>query len=157
MIRTMLLALAVAAAATACAPKGATPAPVPPDRQGTQPGALPAPMPYEASRAIDQADAGKTIELSLGATFVVQLVGVPTAGYLWKPVDPPAFLKVGPVTGGPTSAAQKQPGFTGGNHWEVFQFTADKPGKAKLRFEQRRPWESSEPPADTFEVTIVVK
>lgn len=154
MIRTMLLALAVAAATVACAPKAVTPAP---DRQGTQPGALPAPMPYEAGRAIDQADAGKTIELPAGMTFVVQLVGVPTAGYLWKPVDPPAFLTVGPVTGGPTSAAQKQPGFTGGNHWEVFQFTAAKPGKAKLRFEQRRPWESSEPPADTFEVTIVVK
>lgn len=159
MIRTMLVVVALAMTAAACAPKAAAPEGrmAKPGWSPTENGALPAPMPYEAGRAIDRADAGKTIEIPLGMTFVVQLVGVPTAGYLWKPADPPAFLTAGPVTGGPTTAAQKQPGFTGGNHWEVFQFKADKPGKAKLRFEQRRPWETSEPPSDTFEVTILVK
>jgi predicted secreted protein len=108
-------------------------------------------------RAIDIEDAGKTIELPVGGTFVVQLVGVPTAGYLWKPVNPPAFLKAGPVTGGATTKAQLEPGFAGGNHWEVFQFTATTAGVGELVFEQRRPWETNEPPASTFKVTIKVQ
>jgi predicted secreted protein len=154
-------ALAFAISLVACAQQTSkTPAaPAPPTPAAGGPAAngdLPAPMPYEAMKAIEKSDAGKTIEVPVGATFVVQLVGVPTAGYLWKPVDPPAFLEPGAVTGGPTTKAQLQPGFAGGNHWEVFAFKAKGTGKATLRLEQRRPWETNEPPADVFEVTIKV-
>jgi hypothetical protein len=33
-------------------------------------------------------------------------------------------------------------------------FTANAPGEGELVFEQRRPWETSEPPSQTFQVTI---
>ena len=150
-MQRILFSALLSAALLACAPRAAPPPaqePAPVSRD------LPAPLPYEAMRAIDIEDAGKTIELPVGATFVVQLVGVPTAGYLWKPVNAPAFLTAGPVTGGPTTKAQLEPGFAGGSHWEVFQFTATAAGTGELVFEQRRPWETNEPPASTFKVTI---
>lgn len=134
----------------ACAPKAAPPA-APVSQE------VAAPKPAGTAREITAADAGKTVEVGVGQTFTVALVGVPTAGYLWKPVAPPAFLAAGGELGGDTTKAQSQPGFTGGNHWEVFVFTATAAGNGKLRFEQRRPWETSEPPAATFEVTIAAK
>ncbi len=92
--------------------------------------------------------------MPVGAAFEVALVGVPTAGYLWAPVETPAFLTKAGEAGGPTSAAQLQPGFAGGNHWEVTAFRAAAPGRGVLRFAQSRPWETNQPPVDTFSVTI---
>ncbi|MGE3301499.1 MAG: protease inhibitor I42 family protein [Hyphomonadaceae bacterium] len=107
-----------------------------------------------ATIRVTAADAGKTIAAPVGATFSVALVGVPTAGYLWTATETPDFLvKVG-ESGGPTSAAQLQPGFAGGNHWEVTAFRAVKAGRGVLRFAQGRPWETNQPPVDTFSVTI---
>jgi hypothetical protein len=70
-MQRILLSAFLAAAAVACAPRAAPPpeAPKPSPARGD----LPAPLPYEAMRAIDIEDAGKTIELPVGATFVVQL------------------------------------------------------------------------------------
>lgn len=119
-------------------------------------GSLPAPN-TGAALHITAADKGKTLQVAVGAPFAVELVGVPTAGYLWKAVDTPAFLKETGTAGGPTSQAQRQPGFAGGNHWEVTTFVAERAGEGLLKFEQRRPWESNEPPADTFSVTIEAK
>ena len=117
---------------------------------------LPPPATAAVTR-ITEADAGKVISVAVGQPFSVALVGVPTAGYLWKPVNPPAFLSVTGETGGPTTRAQTKPGFTGGDHWEGTFFTAASSGRGELRFEQRRPWEQNEPPADTFTVTIEAK
>jgi hypothetical protein len=36
-------------------------------------------------------------------------------------------------------------------------FVATQAGTGELVLEQRRPWESDEPPADTFRVTIVAR
>lgn len=104
---------------------------------------------------ITAADAGKTIAVPVGASFAVQLVGVPTAGYIWAVAQKPSFLSDPREYGGNTTAAQSQPGFTGGNHWEVFAFDARSPGEGKLKLEQRRPWEpTTEPASNTFSVTI---
>lgn len=117
-------------------------------------GGLAAPNPAGIRVHVTAADAGKTVDVKVGAAFSVDLVGVPTAGYIWAPSATPDFLLKTGSTGGPTTAAQKQPGFAGGNHWEVTVFTAQKPGRGELKFEQRRPWETNEPPAATFSVTI---
>jgi inhibitor of cysteine peptidase len=116
-----------------------------------------APNPGGAEIKITEAEAGKTVAVPLGASFVVQLRGVPTAGYLWAPASVPDFLVKAGEAGGPTSTAQLQPGFAGGTHWEVFAFKAERAGSGVLTLEQRRPWESSEPPAETFKVTIETK
>jgi predicted secreted protein len=119
-------------------------------------GAVPAPE-TGAAVHITVADNSKTVAVAVGKAFDVALVGVPTAGYLWKASSIPDFVTQTGTSGGPTTQAQKQPGFAGGNHWEVTSFVAARAGKGVLKFEQRRPWETNEPPAATFSVTIEAK
>lgn len=120
-------------------------------------GGVPAPVPEDVTLQITQAQAGQTVEVAVGQRFSVALVGVPTAGYLWAPATMPAFLTRAGETGGPTVPEQRQPGFTGGNHWEVFMFAATEAGQGDLVLHQRRPWESSEPPSQSFTVRIVAR
>jgi inhibitor of cysteine peptidase len=143
----------VALALAACAPvqMASREAPMTSDSR------LPAPTPGDVNVRIDAAQNGRTIEVAVNQRFAVELVGVPTAGYLWAPVSVPPFLTPAGEASGPTTRAQSQPGFTGGNHWEVFVFTANAQGRGALVFEQRRPWETSEPPSRTFSVTIVAR
>jgi inhibitor of cysteine peptidase len=150
MIRIILIASALALAA--CAPatnKGE--APVAPN------GAVPAPTPDDVTLRINAAQNGQRIEVGINQRFAVELVGVPTAGYVWAPAQAPAFLTRAGEASGNTSEAQSQPGFAGGSHWEVLMFAATNAGEGELVLEQRRPWETSEPPNDTFRVTIVAR
>lgn len=120
-------------------------------------GALPAPTPQTVTQRLTADNNGQTIDVAVGGRFAVELVGIPTAGYLWGVARKPSFLSDPDTTGGDTTKAQSQPGFAGGNHWEVFVFTATGPGEGALRLEQRRPWEKDQPPAKTFDVTVRVR
>lgn len=115
---------------------------------------LPAPTPEDVGVRLGAAHNGGAAEVRVGQRFAVELVGVPTAGYVWAPAQVPAFLTRAGEAGGPTSPAQRQPGFAGGNHWEVLMFAATGPGTGELKLEQRRPWESDQPPAAVYTVTI---
>ncbi len=150
-MRFVLLAAMIGLAA--CAPKTeeAVVDPAPAFRSE----AVPAPTPAGTTVQITAADAGKTVTVPVGSTFAVQLVGVPTAGYVWGVAEKPAFLSDAKESGGATTTAQSQPGFVGGNHWEVFAFQAQSAGQGVLKLEQRRPWEpKTEPASSTFTVTI---
>lgn len=147
------LALAAAVLLAACTPSAETPAPPPPRENA----AVPAPTPEDVTLRITAEQAGQTVQVAVGQRFAVELVGVPTAGYVWAPSQSPAFLtRAGEATGA-TTRAQSQPGFVGGNHWEVFMFAATAAGTGELVFEQRRPWETNEPPNNTFRVTITAR
>jgi inhibitor of cysteine peptidase len=146
--------LGLALILVACAPQ--QPQPMEPTRVEKS-DALPAPVPQDAAVTIGAQDAGKTISVAVGQKVSIGLVGIPTAGYLWAVTEKPAFLSDPVEGGGPTTQAQTQPGFTGGNHWEVFTFTVQAKGKGKVALEQRRPWEKNEPPSETFSVTIEAK
>lgn len=151
MMRTMSAVLALFAAA--CAPvqdaKEAPPAAVS--------DAVPAPTPEEVSVRINAAHDGQIVEVAVNERFAVELIGVPTAGYQWAPAQMPDFLTRAGEAIGPTISAQNQPGYAGGNHWEVLMFAATGPGTGELVLEQRRPWETEQPPVDTFRVTIVAR
>ena len=149
MIRTMFVALAMAMGA--CAP-GQTP-----KQEAPVSNAVPAPTPGDVMVRIGAAQSGQSIEVALNQRFAVELVGVPTAGYIWAPAQMPAFVSRAGEAGGNTTQAQSRPGFTGGNHWEVLMFVATAPGTGELVLEQRRPWETNEPPTDVFRVTIVAR
>lgn len=150
MMRMGLIAVALVLAACTQAQEAKTEAPVANN-------AVPAPTPQDVTVRITAAQAGQMVEVAVGQRFAVELVGVPTAGYVWAPAQVPAFVTRAGEASGNTSQAQSQPGFTGGNHWEVLMFSATAAGTGELVMEQRRPWETNEPPNDTFRVTIVAR
>jgi predicted secreted protein len=149
MIRVMLMA----AALIACTPVQEAQE----ERAPVSTQATPAPTPEDVVVRITAAQAGQIVEVGVNQRFAIELVGVPTAGYVWTPAQLPAFVTRAGEASGNTSQAQSQPGFTGGNHWEVLLFTATAPGAGELVVEQRRPWESNEPASDVFRVTIVAR
>lgn len=131
----------------------ATPAPVSAPVSGH--GAIDAPVPDGVATRITVESDGGTVEARVGALIAVVLKGVPTAGYIWGVAEAPSFLEAAGEMSGPTSTAQLEPGFTGGDHWEVLVFAVKAEGSGVLRLEQRRPWEDNAEPANgAFSVTI---
>lgn len=149
------LAIAAIASLAAACTQPETPSEPPSPAANADNGALPAPTPSDVTTRINAAQDGQSVEVAVNQRFAVELVGVPTAGYVWQPAQMPAFLTRAGDASGPTIAAQNQPGYAGGNHWEVLMFAATGPGAGELVLEQRRPWETAEPPAHVFRVTIV--
>jgi len=119
--------------------------------------AVPAPTPGDIAIRITAEQNGQVVRVPVGQRFAIELVGTPTAGYVWAPSGLPSFITRVSESSGPTSEAQNQPGFAGGNHWEVTVFAATGAGAGEIRMEKRRPWESNEPPVETFVVTIVAR
>jgi predicted secreted protein len=151
MIRSALFVCALALAACAPAQEGKEEAPVANNSQ------VAAPTPDDVAVHITAAQNGQTVNVAVGQRFAIELVGVPTAGYVWAPSQVPAFLTRAGEASGNTTQAQSQPGFTGGNHWEVTMFSATAAGTGEIVMEQRRPWETNEPANATFRVTIVAQ
>ena len=119
--------------------------------------AVPAPTPDDVVVRITADQAGQTINVAVNQRFAIELVGVPTAGYVWTPAQIPAFVTRAGEAQGNTVPQQSQPGYTGGNHWEVLMFSATGAGTGEVVIEQRRPWETNEPANATFRVTIVAQ
>lgn len=120
--------------------------------------ALPPPTLPNVVKDVREADAGKTISLKVGERFTISLVGVPTAGYVWTPETVPAFLVKKDEATGATIKQQNQPGYAGGNHWEVTAFEATAAGSGELELVQKRPWEKQpDPDNQHFRITVTVK
>ncbi len=117
---------------------------------------LSAPTPAGVARVIKADSDGKTVDVAAGTRISVELVGVPTAGLMWIAVETPSFLQAAGEYGGPTSSAQLQEGFAGGNHWEAFLYDVTAAGEGALRFEQRSAFggDEGEPPSATFSVNL---
>lgn len=120
-------------------------------------GEVAAPTPDDVAVRITAEQAGQTVEVGVNQRFAIELVGVPTAGYIWTPAQMPAFVQRAGEASGNTTQAQAQPGFTGGNHWEVTMFVATAPGTGEIVMEQRRPWETEEAPTAIFRVTVTAR
>lgn len=148
MIRSVLFAAALALAACTPAQEAKQ------EQQSVANNSVPAPTPGDVTTRITAEQNGQTVNVAVGQRFAIELVGVPTAGYVWAPAEVPAFISPAGEASGNTTEAQSQPGFTGGNHWEVTMFTATAAGTGEIVMEQRRPWETNEPANQTFRVTI---
>jgi predicted secreted protein len=150
MMRTLLFACVLALAACTPAQESKEETPVASDT-------LPAPTPDDVAVRITAAQNGQTVNVAVGQRFAIELVGVPTAGYVWAPAQIPDFVTRAGEASGNTIAEQSEPGYAGGNHWEVTMFSATAAGTGEIVMEQRRPWETTEPASDTFRVTIVAQ
>lgn len=100
---------------------------------------------------------GAAVTMKIGETLRIELESVPTAGYVWAIAEAPAFMKQVAEGGRPTDPAhQNLPGFTGGNHYISFDFQSVEPGTGTFKLHEGRPWETDEPPEDTYELTVTV-
>ncbi|MEZ5945526.1 MAG: protease inhibitor I42 family protein [Hyphomonas sp.] len=103
--------------------------------------------------------AGKTVDMKVGEILRVELESIPTAGYLWIVTSQPEFLELAGENTRPTDPeVQNQPGFTGGNHYLSFDFTATAPGTGTLDLVEGRPWEleAGEAPEGTWSIRVSV-
>lgn len=86
-------------------------------------------------------EADDAIELRVGDERVVSLPGLGTAGYRWAP-HLEGDAGVADVVPGGTE--RKSGGAVGASGDETFAIRARHAGATRIRFEQRRPWESDE-------------
>lgn len=148
-MRTVLIASALALAACTTGPVA-----VSPSAPSTPSASVAAPTPSDVTLRIRAEQNGQVVQVPVGQRFAIELVGVPTAGYVWEPVAIPEFIARVSEASGPTLAEQRQPGYAGGNHWEVLILAPHEPGRGDVVMVQRRPWETNEAPAQSFRVTI---
>jgi len=106
--------------------------------------------------AVTKTDNGKTINAALNSVVVVTLEGNATTGYAWalesgndKVLKAQSDPKYNPLPAAPGMVG------TGGAY--EFRFNAVGAGTATLKFIHKQPWVQSDPKAETFSVTVVVK
>lgn len=88
------------------------------------------------------------VRAQLGSSFVLDLPGHATGGYVWRVAQDPGvavlrserILPVGSAAGGPSM--------------QEFEFVATHPGSGRLIMKLERPWEST--PIETLALTVVV-
>lgn len=102
---------------------------------------------------VDSSYSGKQVELSVGQTLVVTLASNVTTGYSWSLTEN-SDSSVLSETGNEYIAPQTT--LIGAGGTEEWTFQALKKGTSTISMGYSRPWEST-PPAETFNLTVVVK
>lgn len=102
---------------------------------------------------LTETDAGSTVEMNVGDMLQVTLEGNPTTGYDWEMASGDAAVLE--QLGASTYKADSDLMGAGGQ--VTLRFKAVAAGQTTLQLVYHRPWETDEPPAETFEVTVVVK
>ena len=104
---------------------------------------------------LGNADAGRTITLKPGEELAVRLAGNRTTGYQWTMTeDAGAVIAMSATPAYETNAYPKgMVGVGGVETWRLFAF---RPGRQRVAFEYRRPWEQNVAPAETISFSIDV-
>ena len=92
---------------------------------------------------------GDTVEVALGASFVIALESSPTAGYTWSEEHDPAMLDLVRA-----NDLRDPPPGVGGGGVEEFEFRARSPGETTVRLTYGRPWEAEPRSSRTYGVRI---
>jgi len=97
-------------------------------------------------------DSGRTVTLTSGTHFKVQLASNATTGFAWElhALDETIVAQVGNQYVVPDTDLV---GAGGAEEWE---FVAQAAGSTTLQMEYRRSWETDTPALETFELTIQV-
>ena len=94
------------------------------------------------------------LSLRVGDEHPVELDSLLTAGYTWEP-EVEGDEAVAEVTKGKPEDAPDLA--IGASPPEVFKIKAVRPGKARVRFAQRRPFERDDPPSDEIVMDVDVE
>lgn len=103
---------------------------------------------------VDSSYSGKQVELSVGQSLVVTLASNASTGYSWSLAqnsDETVLSKTGNKYIAPQTTLMGAPGK------EEWTFKALKKGNSTISIVYSRPWETDTPPAQTFDLTVVVK
>jgi inhibitor of cysteine peptidase len=103
---------------------------------------------------VDSSYSGKQVELSVGQSLVVTLDSNATTGYSWSLAQNSDDTVLN-ETGNQYIAPQTTLVGAGGK--EEWTFKALKKGTSTISMGYSRPWETGTPPAETFDLTVVVK
>ena len=105
--------------------------------------------------AVTGQDAGNTVELRAGDILEVALVGNPSTGFGWyhQSLDTTIIEQKGDWEFTPDNSS---PGSVGSSGTFTLRFEAVGSGQTTLQLIYHRPFEPDTPPAQTFEVTVVV-
>lgn len=100
-------------------------------------------------------DHGKTIEVPVSSEFRVELLGIPTTGFLWHiaALDQEYLVLLGQDRKPQDSAERKE----GAAAITIFRLKAVKAGKTELKAAYYRPWEGGDKSLDRLEVTLEIK
>jgi predicted secreted protein len=139
MIMRKITAILLAMATLSCAAPGRSGA-------GTQPPTI----------AIDQNAAGSTVELHPGQMLTVTLPGNPTTGFAWEMAPGSGSILASQGEARFTAASNGASAKLGAGGIYRFDFVAVGTGSAPVKFVYRRSFEKDVPPAESFEVTVVV-
>lgn len=104
-------------------------------------------------KIIGESEKGRRINLKVGDVFEVRLTTQPGTGYKWY-LRPDAGSQLTLLDERQTRPAQEgydRPVF------QIFRFRVDHPGKILLHLDYLRPWEKSNPPAESYDVNLLVK
>ena len=104
---------------------------------------------------LTEKDSGRTLHLDKGDTFTVRLVSNPTTGYLWKLGTPPYDESVMIMRGDRYIQPDEQ--LCGAPGKRSLTFLAEGSGRTGLRLIYVRPWEKNQPPAQEFNLMVIVK
>lgn len=107
--------------------------------------------PSDRDVQLTQADHNRTVSVDVGATFSVQLEGVPGSGYGWE--LQPLSNDVLEYEGVKTAQATAAPGAA---QTRSLLFRAVRPGESVVQLRYARPWEKEKPPLREFTVRIRV-
>jgi inhibitor of cysteine peptidase len=109
--------------------------------------------PVPSTRKLSETDLGRSIELRTGEMLEITLPGNPTTGFQWEIAaqDTAILQPTGEVEYVPSDSA------VGGAGRFIFRFTAIRNGRVNLKLNYTQPFEKGQPPAQTFEVSIIVK
>lgn len=104
----------------------------------------------EAKKVIEK-DSGKTIEMRVGSSILVDLPGNPTTGYMWEvsSMDRAILQKIGDHKFSTNSNVIGAPGKVS------MRFRVIGTGRTELVLAYRRSWEKNVAPAKTFSVKII--
>jgi inhibitor of cysteine peptidase len=104
----------------------------------------------EAKKIIEK-DSGKTIEMRVGGSILVELPGNPSTGYMWEvsSMDRLVLQKIGDHKFSTNSNVIGAPGKVS------MRFRVIGPGRTNLALAYRRPWEKNVPPAKAFSVDVI--
>jgi inhibitor of cysteine peptidase len=113
----------------------------------------PVAAPSSAAR-VTAADAGGSVDIAVGGLLTIALPANPSTGYGWVATNTPEFMFEQGQPSFEQSATSNNPG-AGGT--EVLRYKAVAAGTGPLHLEYKRAWETTIPPAKTFQINVNVK